>query len=89
MPTIHNAVSSFEVLDSTDTFGSKAETPAKGSKDSLLKEPLRLRGALKCFRSFEVGPAIGTEFPEASLTNWMKALNSNDLLRDLAITSKF
>ncbi|KAF9891574.1 hypothetical protein FE257_003585 [Aspergillus nanangensis] len=53
---------------------------------SLRRVPLQLRGYLKKFKSFHVTPVIGTEFPDASLVDWINASNSDDLLRDLAIT---
>lgn len=60
------------------------------SRDSsLMKEPLRLKGVLGGFKSVDVTPVIGTEFPEDKVTDWMRATNSEELLRDLAITSKF
>ena len=52
------------------------------------KEPLKLSGALDQYAAFDVTPVIGREFPEASLAEWLKAPNSDELIRDLAITSK-
>ena len=49
--------------------------------------PLQLKGVLNKFRSFDVTPVIGKEFPEAKLAEWLRAPNSDDLIRDLAITS--
>ena len=48
--------------------------------------PLQLRGVLKEFKSFDVTPVIGREFPEAKLAEWLRAPNSDELIRDLAIT---
>ncbi|KAB8069719.1 hypothetical protein BDV29DRAFT_198486 [Aspergillus leporis] len=56
--------------------------PAK----SLQKEPLKLSKALDSFESFDVTPVIGREFPTANLKEWLQASNSDELLRDLAIT---
>lgn len=53
---------------------------------TLIKEPLSLTGVLDAFRSFDVTPTIGTEFPDASLKAWLEDPNADDLLRDLAIT---
>ncbi|PKX91218.1 TauD/TfdA dioxygenase family protein [Aspergillus novofumigatus IBT 16806] len=59
----------------------------KGASAKLLiKEPLRRRGLLDEYESFDVTPTIGTEFPEANVVEWMKAPNSDELLRDLAVT---
>lgn len=53
------------------------------------REPLKLSGALDTFEAFDVTPVIGREFPTANLTEWLTAPNSDELLRDLAITSEF
>ncbi|OIW32293.1 taurine catabolism dioxygenase [Coniochaeta ligniaria NRRL 30616] len=52
----------------------------------LLRQPLQLSGALDSYESFDVTPVIGREFPTANLVNWLDAPNSDELLRDLAIT---
>ena len=49
--------------------------------------PLKLSGALDQFESFHSTPSIGTEFPKANLVHWLKAPNSDELIRELAITS--
>lgn len=49
---------------------------------------LRLTGALDKYKSFNVTPVIGQEFPEASLKEWLEAPNADELLRDLAVTSE-
>jgi hypothetical protein len=54
---------------------------------TLIREPLKLKGVLDKYKSFNVTPAIGKEFPDANVVEWMKAPNSDELLRDLAITS--
>lgn len=50
------------------------------------KVPLKLNGILDQFKSFDVTPVIGKEFPDASLAEWLRAPNSDALIRDLAIT---
>jgi hypothetical protein len=77
-----------ERLNGMDTERSKADKAAKSINSVLLKEPVKLYGVLKDFKSFDIAPVIGTEFPDAKLTDWMKATNSDELLRDLAITGK-
>lgn len=52
------------------------------------KKPLELAGALESFKYFDVTPVIGREFPNANLADWLRATNSDDLIRDLAVTSK-
>jgi hypothetical protein len=56
--------------------------------ESQHKEPLKLSGALDHFESFDVTPIIGREFVGVNLARWLRAPNSDDLIRDLAITSK-
>ncbi|KAK4209979.1 taurine catabolism dioxygenase [Rhypophila decipiens] len=56
----------------------------KGS--SATRGPLKLSGALDSFESFEVTPVIGREYPTANLVDFLEAPNSDELLRDLAIT---
>lgn len=51
-------------------------------------QPIQPKGVLEQFESFDVTPAIGKEFPKADLAEWINAPNSDDLLRDLAVTSK-
>lgn len=75
----------------TDT-ASKAPLPkpADGVVPETLKghkEPLKLSGALDKFHSFDVTPIIGREFTNVDLAEWLHAPNSDELLRDLAITS--
>jgi hypothetical protein len=53
------------------------------------KEPLKLSGALDHFEHFDVTPTIGREFVGVNLAKWLKAPNSDELIRDLAITSEF
>lgn len=50
--------------------------------------PYKASGALNEYESFDVTPVIGREFPKANLVDWLDAPNSDDLIRDLAITSK-
>jgi hypothetical protein len=52
------------------------------------KEPLKASGALDAFEQFDVTPVIGREFPKANLVDWINSPNADQLLRDLAITSK-
>ena len=48
---------------------------------------MKLKGILDQFKSFDVTPAIGREYENVNLKDWLRAPNSDDLLRDLAITS--
>ena len=54
---------------------------------TAVRQPLEYRGKLDEFDSFDVTPVIGREFPDAKLVDWLRAPNSDELLRDLAVTS--
>ncbi|GAB1318573.1 Alpha-ketoglutarate-dependent sulfonate dioxygenase [Madurella fahalii] len=56
------------------------------STKGTTREPLKLSGALDSYNSFDVTPAIGREFPSVNLVEWLNAPNSDELLKDLAIT---
>jgi hypothetical protein len=62
---------------------SQQTSPAK-----LIKPAMQLTGALDKFESFDVTPVIGKEFPKANLAQWLEAPNADELIRDLAVTSK-
>ena len=47
---------------------------------------LKTSGVLDQYKSFDVTPIIGREFPTASIKEWLEAPNSDELLRELAIT---
>ncbi|KAM0752382.1 taurine catabolism dioxygenase [Meredithblackwellia eburnea MCA 4105] len=47
--------------------------------------PLKPTGALNKFKSFEVTPVIGREYPEVQLRDLLNAKDSDELLRELAI----
>src|ERR1700742_679995 len=52
------------------------------------KEPLKSSGSLNRFKSIDITPVIGTEFPEADIVEWINSPDADELLRDLAIKSK-
>lgn len=54
---------------------------------SQRREPLKLSGALDKFKHFDVTPVIGREYVDVDLKDWLRAENSDELIRDLAITS--
>jgi len=68
---------------------SAENTEAKNSVKITIaaRQPLGYRGKLDEFNSFDVTPVIGKEFPDAKLVDWLRAPNSDELLRDLAVTS--
>lgn len=67
---------------------SAVETDIPVATKGATREPLKLSGALDSYESFDVTPVIGREFPTANLVEWLNAPNSDELLRDLAITSE-
>ncbi len=85
---IQEKLASITSKNSADT-PAKTESPEKPlhAQKKLQKEPLRLSGALDHIKSFDVTPVIGREFEGVDLAEWLKAPNSDELLRDLAITS--
>jgi hypothetical protein len=80
---------SIDVSTNAATQGVEALKLAATSTTNLQIEPLQLKGALDQYESFDVTPVIGKEFPTVSLKEWLQAPNSDELLRDLAITSEF
>lgn len=53
------------------------------------KKPLELKGVLEEFAYFDVTPVIGREFQDVDVVAWLQSPNSDELIRDLAITSRF
>jgi hypothetical protein len=80
---------------SATDYRSTTETPVNGTeaqfkgKNGFVIEPLKPTGILNQFKSFDVTPVIGKEFPDAHLVDWLRAPNADELLRELAITSMF
>lgn len=52
-------------------------------------EPLKLSGVLDSYEYIDATPAIGREYPKVDLVEWLNAPNADELIRDLAVTSKF
>lgn len=75
------------IADSTPTPVVPIAKDTAPAVDSPQRQPLKLSGAIDSFDSFDVTTVIGREFPTANLKEWLDAPNSDDLLRDLAITS--
>jgi hypothetical protein len=89
---IHETLAKKSVEDVKDQNGahkdnSTAPAVQEPSIETQHKEPLKLSGALDHFESFDVTPIIGREFVGVNLARWLRAPNSDELLRDLAITS--
>lgn len=64
------------------------EVPLHTSTKASHPEPLKTSTSLDSYESFDVTPVIGREFPTANLVEWLNAPNADELIRDLAITSK-
>ena len=59
-----------------------------GSDLKQHKEPSKPTGVLDQYKHFDVTPVIGREYPTLDLKELLEAPNSDELLKDLAITSK-
>jgi len=80
---IHQKVASVTLSDAKSDEAPAVQAPTTQGQH---KEPLKLSGALDHFESFDVTPIIGREFVGVNLAKWLRAPNSDELLRDLAIT---
>lgn len=58
--------------------------PAKGKAAA----PLNVTGALESLEAVDISPTLGREYPTASLVELLRAPNSDELIRDLAVTSE-
>lgn len=54
-----------------------------------VQQTIPLTGTLDQFESFDITPVIGREFPKANLVDWLNAPNSDELIRELAVTSEY
>ena len=50
--------------------------------------PLKLSGALKTFKQFDLTTVIGTQFENINLTKILHSPECDQIIRDIAITSK-
>lgn len=73
---------------STETVTLNAKSTNAPAQSQYPREPLQLKGVLDQYKSFDVTPVIGREFIDVNLKDWLEAPNSDELIRDLAITSK-
>ena len=85
--TTTNGQPTKEALKSSTEEGISNGQP-ETSEQFTPKAPLKLKGALDQFKSFDVTPVIGKEFENVDLAEWLRAPNSDELLKDLAITSQ-
>ncbi|KAI0892163.1 TauD-domain-containing protein [Annulohypoxylon nitens] len=80
------AVQESQNLDSGAVGATDLEDDELPKLETGHKEPLKLSGALDQFKQFDVTPVIGREFVDVDLAEWLRAPNSDELIRDLAIT---
>ena len=79
--------------DSKTAINSHAGNDFKANVEEIFgqansREPLELRGVLDQFESFDVTPVIGREFKDVDVVSWLRSPNSDELIRDLAVTSR-
>lgn len=74
---------SVDVVVPTPVAAAKTTLNQETSQKTPIREPLKYSGTLDEYKSFDVTPVIGREFPEIQLTD---ILNDDAKLRDLAIT---
>ena len=67
----------------------QVDIPVNPVKAAAAKPWVKSTGILDQYESFDVTPVIGREFPHANLVTWLKAPNSDELLRELALTSRY
>ena len=58
------------------------------SKSSPSYPPFDNAGTLDDVKQVHVTPCLGSEFKDVDVTEWLRAPNSDDILRDLALTSE-
>ncbi len=80
---IHEKLASITL--NKDTAVEEQKPAAATSK--YVREPLKLAGVIEAWKHFDVTPVIGREFENVDLADVLKAENSDELIRDLAITS--
>lgn len=63
--------------------------PGKATAVTTSTKPwLKSTGVLDKFEYIEVTPVIGREYPKADVAEWLQASNSDELIKELALTSK-
>ncbi|KAH9219262.1 hypothetical protein DL95DRAFT_433903 [Leptodontidium sp. 2 PMI_412] len=60
--------------------------PGKATPAEQPKPWLKSTGVLDQYEHFEVTPVIGREYPTANVVEWLQAPNSDELLKELALT---
>jgi hypothetical protein len=74
------------VLQTTLSSTIKGGNPAA---ESRLSSPLQDSGALNGFSHSDLTPVIGREYTGLQITDILKSENSDQILKDFAVTGKF
>jgi len=63
------------------------QQPVPVTKSVQAREPLKYSGSLDSYKAIDLTPVIGTEYAGIDLAEVLKAPNSDELIRDIAIKS--
>ncbi len=66
----------------------QTEVPVHPGKAAAAKPWVKSTGALEQYEHIELTPVIGREYPHVNLVSLLQAPNSEELLRELALTSR-
>jgi alpha-ketoglutarate-dependent taurine dioxygenase len=77
---------SFTVLLNMATKTNGHSNGTNGLNGTRKRQPLKPNGALEGFKTFEVTPAIGQEFPDVQIKDIIVAPNSDEILQEFART---
>jgi hypothetical protein len=69
------------------TEPAQVTTAVHPGKSAAAKPWVKSTGSLDQYEHIEVTPIIGREYPHVNLVSLLKAPNSEELLRELALTS--
>ncbi|RPA75623.1 taurine catabolism dioxygenase [Ascobolus immersus RN42] len=73
-------------LKSSSTLNAASEPTVEPATTTYPRPPLKLTGALDHLKYFDNTPVIGREYHDVLITDLLHASNSDELLRELAIT---
>jgi hypothetical protein len=79
----------------TEVEQPQAAIPVHPGKQALAtgikaeKPWLKSTGVLDSYENFDITPIIGREFANVDLVEWLQAENSDELLKELALTSMY
>lgn len=61
----------------------------QSSDSSSTYPPFKDLGNLDGLKEVHITPCLGSEYKDVDVTEWLKAPNSDDILRDLVIRSEY